>query len=1026
MRILIVQISDIHLIGLKDPTAMRGKLLSKALIAKSPKADVCFLVLTGDVANTGDKEEYSAARRLIDELKQQLIEAHIKSVYIVAIPGNHDLNFRAETDTRVFILDALDKYLAKVIDFEGAAFSSIIAVQDNFFQFENEVSGLPPLTNPEKLYYRRSFWTGERSVVFHCFNTAWLSRRNEQQAKLFLPPQIYGYQTPNDTDLSIAIFHHPYNWIDANNQALLKSFVEKEADVVLTGHEHDVDITRHESIMGQSLDYLRAPAFHDPNARRNGFQCLTIDFEKNEQDMTIFDWDGNRFIETENKVWSLQRNLNRANDPLSIRAEFLKHLQDVGTGFRHPRCVGPQCSLRLRDLYVYPDLKHREVGNILNKGKAEKPPVHGKDFTDFLSKYSKVVVFGADDCGKTSFAKVLYEDLIATGLYPLLLEGEDLRKVRDDQSLLVAVSRAIKTQYATDSPEPYLQTDQEKRILLIDDFHKARLSKEGQLRFTVSLHDRFERIVIIAPDFMEIQDMLSKAETDPFLGFERCTIKEFGHYHRQKLIENWIKIGRDSFDEKQERIHNEIKQIDKTISTLIGKNVLPHYPVTILSILQLLESKESASTANGAYGYLYEMLLKQALATVNAKDVDEKITYISGIGYAMFKKKWPELTEEEIRAEHDAYCDKYDMVREFSKMMADLIKAEVLIEINGVYRFKYPYELYYSTAKYFQDHSAQLRHELFTISDHIYGERNANVLIFYVYLTKDDSLIEHIISNSERIFTELKECDMEADVEFMNELSSGTPEPLELEVGDASARRDEFNKIRDEAKEQDGPLDIEDEDLTYGDELQELTKIMIAVKTLQILGQILRNFTASLEGPLKLKITKECYFLGLRTITAILSFCQRDIPGLRQYIGSLITERTRITDKKKLALRTEEVIVWMGTACATGMVRRVSYAAGHVDLTRTYRRVLDTDKRLSVQIIDAAIRLEHFENVPEKELSELSRRSRKNNFAFTVIRELVAEYLYFYERDFPTMQSLGAQWNISVTAPKFLTNRSKK
>ena len=350
------------------------------------------------------------------KLQNTSLEARIASVDVVAIPGNHDLNLTAETDTRRFLLDSLDKYLTAKVDFDGSAFQSIISVQDNFFRFESDLSGSPLLANHQKLYYRRSFWTGDRCVVFHCFNTAWLSRRHEQQAKLFLPPQIYDYRTPAEADLSIAIFHHPYNWLDANNQKLLKSFVEAQADVVLTGHEHDADVGRFVSIMGQSLDYLRAPAFSDPNTERNGFQCLIVDFDKREQDVAIFNWEGDRFEEAENATWSLQRNANRAADPLSPRTDFQNYLQDMGTAFRHPRCIEPQCSLRLRDLYVYPDLKHREVEKILKGKKAERPPVQGNVFSDFLSTYSKVVVFGADDCGKTSFLKVLYEDLAAKGL----------------------------------------------------------------------------------------------------------------------------------------------------------------------------------------------------------------------------------------------------------------------------------------------------------------------------------------------------------------------------------------------------------------------------------------------------------------------------------------------------------------------------------------------------------------------------------------------------------------------------------
>ena len=801
-----------------------------------------------------------------------------------------------------------------------------------------------------------------------------------------------------------------------------------QADVVLTGHAHDSDIVRLDSISGEQLDYLMAPAFNDPDISENGFQMLAIDFEEKQQAATIFNWETSRFVVLQHKVWSLQRNTQRPSDPLSLRPDFLKLLRDIGATFRHPRCNEPTCELRLRDLYVYPDLKHRQIEKVLTNLSSEKTPIPGKAFAAFLSSSSKVLLFGADDSGKTSLAKVVFEDLRSQGDYPLLVNGEALKRVSNDKALVEALSKAFCAEYAANSAAPYLQLDQSKRVLIIDDFDKARLSKEGQHKLIACIKERFSRMLIIAPDYLEIQDMLANAETDPFLGFERCTIKEFGHYHRQKLIEMWVKFGRDSVEEQQtESIHSLVVKTDKTISTLMGKNVLPHHPVTILSLLQLLESKDTVSASSGAYGYLYEMLLKQALATVNVRDVDEKITYLSGIGYAMFKKNQPSLSEEEMRAEHDSYCDKYDMVRDFSKMMDDLSKASVLVESNGTYRFKYPYESYYATAKYFQNHANTLRRELYAMSDHLYGERNANVLIVYVYLTKDDELIRHTIDNAKRIFSRHKECDLEADVEFMNSLASSTPPPLELEYGgDASARRDEYNKKRDKAGEESTPLEVNDDDVSYNDTLQELTKILIAIKTLQVLGQILRNFTASLEGPLKLEITRECYSLGLRTISALLSYCQQDVPGLRKYIGSLIAERTGLIDPEKLASKTEDVIVWMGTASTTSMIKRVSYAVGHSDLTRTYRRLLEKDKGLSVKVIDTAIRLDHFAAVPEKELTELSGKVRKNNFTYAVIRELVADYLYFFEHEFPTMQALGAQWNIKVCAPKYIASRSKK
>lgn len=1024
MPIILIQLSDIHFRSPKSKVANRASSVARAVTAKIPTADDCFLILSGDIANTGAPEEYKVAKDFLEEIKAELTDAGIGAVYTVAVPGNHDLNLRNEIDTRQLILESPETYLAKPIDFNGFNFEAIISVQDDFFAFESTVDGQTRMQNHEKLYYRRVFQVGSRSILFHCFNTAWLSRKHEQQAKLFIPPCALHGTTPPPTDLSIAVFHHPYNWLDASNHRLLKQFVESQADVVLTGHEHDTGADRHISIKGYGIDYLRAPAFDDPDIAENGFQILVADFENESQQLFQFQWDGFRFKEANSATWKLHRNSSRPANPFDLRPEFRAELLEMGTGFSHPRCVPPQCTLRLRDLYVYPDIIRQKLEDAGTKASPQET-IPASDIPSLLDKYPGLIVFGPDDCGKTALVRVLYEDLMAQGILPLMIQGDHLKGASKEETLIRTLSAAIVEQYAGPDPEAYLQEEKNRKTILIDGIEKARLSRAALAELAILLRRRFSKIVIMASDLFQMQDMATATERNPLAGFERCRIKEFGRFHRYKLIRAWLTLGREETEEV-DSLEKQITQIDKTLSTLLGKNVLPHFPVIILTLLQMLESKETTNTANGAYGYMYEVLLKSALAKVNPRDVDEKITYISGIGYAMFKGKQPVLTEEELRQIHTKYCSRYDMVRDFSKMISDLVNAEVLVEARGSYRFKYPYEYYYSVAKYFQDHASALREELHTAADYIYGETNANVLIFYVYLTKDDELIRHIITNAQQIYSSYDSCDMERNVELLNKLAKTTPPPLILECGNPSENQDQHNRRRDEMEEQSLPLPNEEMDIKYDDQLQHLVKITFAFKTLQILGQVLRNFTGSLEGPLKLEITKECYSLGMRTLSAVLSMASSDIDGMRQYLGNLIAERSGITDTKKLAAKTDDAIVWLGTAIGFGAVKRVSYAVGHSDLTTTYQKVLQADGSLSTQMIDAVIKLDHFDRVPEKELDALEPKIRKNHFAYTIMRDIVADHLYLYSHDFPTMQKLGSKWKISVTEPKFLTNRSKK
>jgi hypothetical protein len=630
---------------------------------------------------------------------------------------------------------------------------------------------------------------------------------------------------------------------------------------------------------------------------------------------------------------------------------------------------------------------------------------------------------------KTALAKILYEDLASQDLTPIALNGELLRSRSRPGQIDNAIREAIKDQYSSDQIEAIQQLPHNQRLLIIDDFDKAHFVRANQELALRHIGESFGSVIVFASDLMQLQELAKNSDSSPLRGYEFCNIREFGKFHRHKLIHRWLHLGRED-EEEYESLDKEVREKDKTISTLLGKNVLPHYPFTILTLLQLLESRETPNTANGAYGYLYEVLIKSALARVGGggSDVDAKITYLSGLGFALFSLGRKYLTEEEIRDAHDRYCDRYDMTRDVSKMVADLINSEILSERNGEYRFKHPYIFYYAVAKYLHENIGSLRSTLHDIADHIYNDINANILIFYVYLTKDQDLIERVVSNSKAIFRAFTPCDMSGHVAVFNELYKLNAPPLELSCGPASENRDSHNQKQDdheEMSEHSTPVDA-DTEVKYADDLDDIVRIQIAFRTLQILGQMLRNFTGSLPGDLKLQITEECYSLGMRTLSFIFDFSANRLDDLRQYIGSLVAERTGISDKVELATRTDLAIIWLCCIAAFGCIKRVSYAVGHADLGKTYVRVLGGNPTLSTEMIDATIKLDHFSRVPETELRRLAASVKDNAFSKHVMRDMVADYLYLYDHDARTMQMLGTMWNIKVNSPKMLISTSKK
>jgi len=926
------------------------------------------------------------------------------------------------------LLESLDTYLKKPVDLEGSNFAAMMKVQNDFFKFEAELCGHEVLPLPDRLHYQRSFTVGGKTFVFHCFNTAWLSRRNEVQSELFIPPDVLVGSTQADAALSVAMFHHPYNWINHENYRALKTYVEHQADIILTGHEHIGSQLRTQMLSGEQMEYFEAPALHDPDTATSGFQMALFDLAEKQQTISVFTWNGHLYAETASLEWSVERNPTRPSDDFQTLPAFSSELRSVGTGFRHPRRTPPRSELLLRDLYVYPDLRRRDIDKLIS-GDHKPTSIAGESIPEFIMESERVVIYGADDSGKSSLAKILYLDFQNKGLAPLLVRGEQFIGHRKETSLLALLMRCATSQYGLASAERFMQHDRSKCMLIIDDIHFARLSKAAYKTLFDRLRQKFQFIVVIASDLFRLQELARSVDGSAFVDFTRCEIKEFGKFHRHRLIEKWHYLGREDTTEPEE-LAKLVLSTDKTVSTLLGKNVLPHYPVIVLTLLQLLEVGETANTTNGSYGYLYEVLIKTALAAGErgTKDVDLKVTYMSGLAHSMFTRSQSSLTESEFRAAHEAYCKRYDIVRDFSQMSADLRKAEMLTESSGLFQFKYPYIFYYCLAKYLQENAETLRSELNQIADHIYSDVSANTLIFYVYLTKDASLIKRLINSAKQIYDEHEPCNLESHVAFLNKMITQSPPPLQLASGNVREHRDQANRKQDEAaelqKEREATKDSA-HDYKYDRQLEDVVKLNIAFKTLKILGQVLRNFPGSLDGALKLDITRDCYLLGLRTIHALLGLAENNLDSMRQYISDIIAERTGLADQE-LAGKTELAIIWLTQTATFGSIKRVSYAVGHQDLAATYDKVFQIKDDLPTRVIDVAIKLDHYDNVPERELKQLKSLVVKNPFAWSIVRYLVADYLYLYGCDYPTMQMLGDTWSIKISPPQYLLNRAKK
>jgi hypothetical protein len=324
------------------------------------------------------------------------------------------------------------------------------------------------------------------------------------------------------------------------------------------------------------------------------------------------------------------------------------------------------------------------------------------------------------------------------------------------------------------------------------------------------------------------------------------------------------------------------------------------------------------------------------------------------------------------------------------------------------------------------------------MADHVHYEQYANILTFYVYLTKDQAAINAILQNSRQIYDDYPPCDFNKHVAFVNELytTNNKPDRLVLPQSSPQDNRDHLKRELDrdnEAQHKSQALEPENyEKIRYNKTLSNSIKINIATKMLQLLGQIIRNSPGSLGGDIKKEVASEAYLLGLRILNAFLSIPENNLDGIRTYVVELVKEHRatrRLPPLLESDLRqvADQGVIYLAQTYAYGFIRKISQSVGLRQLEDTYSEVLAQNSgMLPVRLIDLAIKLDHLETPAVNVIRDMHKELRDNYYAHNTLRDLVYTFLYLRKVNFKTREQLMGWFKIQAGSGIFIDNPSKK
>lgn len=1024
MRTLLLHLSDIHIKLANDPVLRRGKEIVRSIQDLDYSLDACVLVISGDVAWSGNSEQYGLGfdflSELIADLERDLPGA--APIIPVVIPGNHDCDFTGDLQVREMLLSQV--FTTRTEEVATPVVDALTSLQNAFFEFRN-IFAPTGLQRDSRLYYEYHIPVGTRTLLFRCLNTAWCSQLREDPGKLHFPIRSLP-DDPTDADLSVAIFHHPYQWFHPNNARRLRTWVEGTADLVLTGHEHVASSAVHINDSGAEIEHVEGGVLQETgDPARGAFNAIVLDFEAGQRRHYRLSWTGKGFAREEaNPAWrALRCNRIRQTNEFRVGSDWRRYLDDPGAELTHGK-VG---SVHLSDIYLYPD-----VEEIRTRRSGLPPRIRGDQVLSRFIECQHLLVTADEQAGKTALCKRLFADFHSNGQVPLFLDGHSLQ-VRNEDQFLDDVWSAFRRQYDGDV-ERYRQLERHRRVLIVDNFHQVRY-KGGMTRsqFVQLLTRIADKVALVSADYVEQMDDVSGTHITEENGFHRFEIQPFGHLQRDLLTERWLRLDPDLTHDDDE-VSRQLTFLKRQMDTVIGKNFIPPYPIFLLAMLQAREAGSAVNLSGSTYGYFYEIFIRTSLASGSTKEaLDVRLGYLTFLAYRMFEVGATELTTADFEAFHREYEGRYDIKVSADQLRRELISRQILDGTEHETWFRHQYAYFYFAALYMAQRIAMpaVRAQIQELADNLHKEEKANILLFLVHLSRDPFIIEAMLGTARKIFSGIAPATLErGTLTFLDEEDTDRLKFVYSNKTSTQARRNALAAM--DANERQAYVADTSRELPTIEGDPEFWKFMDEVgagfKTIQILGQILKNFPGSMEGEEKKQIAEECYRLGLRIINAHVDLLHAARFGL---IDHLLNEM-QADGSTEVNISGLEVIriaqqKWYGTLhfISYAIIKRLSYAVGVPELQPTYDRVLQAMRNPATELIHTSVRLDQATTIPRAELIRLSDRLEPNRPAMNLLRHLVVHRFHMFPAETAEKQALCARLDIDFQSVQVTNPRAK-
>jgi len=1031
MKVQSIHLSDLHFRRDGNQIYQKSEKLYEAVRNLSQDADLNFILVTGDIASSGKQEEYQNAGDFISKIKIKIEQYTNKKVNVVIIPGNHDCDFDTKKESvRDKLINTICQDGGKSID--DPLIDECCEAQSKYRIFENNLSSGFSILKDNKLLKIIEYKQDNFNIIFYCFNTAWMCKRNGGQGNLFFPLNLC---EPNEkerkSDLSISLLHHPFNWQNSVNSRALKEYVEDISDIVLTGHEHSASKSLKDNCEGKITSYIEGSILQEHvDDQQSGFNVVILDLSAGKQKILNFQWKEEMYsLSNQGTEWiNFVRSQSLNKKVFQHNSEFKDFLNDAGASFTHPY----KQKVYLDDIFVFPNMRDLRI-----EGKKA-----GKDLENILSSSlflkidpveNKLILSGAEKSGKSALCKVILKNFYNNDYVPVFIDGHKIKSASGD-AFFKLINDCFSGQYQGNVHEKFDQLDNLKKILIIDDWDKSKLNPKYRFKLLTKIMGVYPNIILTVNDLYRVEEMIAVSES-VYNKFQQYGILEFGSLLRQRLIEKWNILGQEELITPKELLRKE-DESTQIVDVIIGRNFVPSFPIFILTILQSIEGGKSLDLAESSYGYYYMYLIIQSLGRIVKKneEIDTCFNYLSALASYFFENQIIEISANDFHEFHDKYCNEYRIKLNFKDFRDILVQSSLIEDLSNLFKFRYRYVYYFFVSKYLSDNisNPEIKQKIASMCSQLYRTEFANIIMFLIHHSKNPFILDEILKNAKELFKENQPIRLDDDIEVINQLTSEVPK---LVFKDSDFKDNREKKLEEKEKsEQAKDKEISDVDAQGDDELDYISRLNLTFKTIEILGQILKNHYGSLKGTQKLGLVEEAYNMGLRSLSSFFAIFKADVNPLVHEIQEIIEQmkktkeegngqgKKREESKEEIEKLARRILFEMCSGVSYQFIKKISGFVGSEKLALTFEDIKQKIQLNSIELIDISIKLDFFSSFPINEIKLLNNKFSKNILAGYLLRRLVVDHLYMFPVKYQDKQRICNDLNIPMQIQRKASN----